>query len=108
MLRLLVACVFVVLQLPGFTQQPQQVKLQISTPQPRINETFEISLVIDDLRSNIFKSIAGKVRFASDMSLTSNDQFLMKVYAENTGNMELGPLEFTVNNVRYKTNKVSF
>ena len=69
---------FILLTIYGNTQNvdsilagPQAIELTISTPQPRLKETFQISIDINHLRANIFKSLAGKVQLSNDMNTTN-------------------------------------
>ena len=87
---------------------PQTIELTISTPQPRLNETFQISLEINHLRANIFKSLAGKVRLSADVSNPGNDALTMNVNALKKGKNEIGPLEFYLDKTKYTTNKISY
>lgn len=106
---------FVLLSAFGWTQnidsilaEPQTIELTISTPQPRLEETFQISLDINHLRANIFKSLAGKVQLSNDISTTDNGQLTMNVNAIKKGKNEIGPLEFFVDKTKYTTNKITF
>jgi hypothetical protein len=88
--------------------QPQVIELTISTPQPRLKETFQISIDIDHLRANIFKSLFGKVQAANDISSSDNGLLTMNVNALKKGKNEIGPLEFYLNKTRYTTNKIAY
>lgn len=106
---------FVLLSAAGWTQnidsifaEPQTIELTISTPQPRLKEIFQISIDINHLRANIFKSLAGKVQLATDISTTDNGNLIMNVNAIRKGKNEIGPLEFFLDKTKYTTNKVTF
>jgi hypothetical protein len=89
--------------------EPQVIELSISTPQPRLKETFQISIDINHLRGNIFKSLAGKLQI-SDHDLTGRDNGLltMNVTAIKKGKNEIGPLEFYLDKTKYTTNKIIY
>ncbi len=87
---------------------PQVIKLTISTPQPRLNETFQLSLDINHLRANIFRSLAGKVRLADEIGDSPNEELTMNVTPLAKGKNEIGPLEFYVNKTKYTTNKIVY
>lgn len=87
---------------------PQTIELTISTPQPRLKETFQISLNVNHLRANIFKSLAGKVQLANDITTTDNGELTMNVNAAKKGKNEIGPLEFYLDKTKYTTNKINF
>lgn len=88
--------------------EPQKIELTISTPQPRLKETFQIFLNINHLRANIFKSLAGKVQLSNDINTTDNDDLVMNVNALKKGKNEIGPLEFYLDKTKYTTNKLTF
>ena len=88
--------------------EPQTIELIISTPQPRLNETFQISLDINHLRANIFKSLIGKVQLSNDISTTNNGELILNVNAIKKGGNEIGPLEFYLDKTKYTTNKITF
>lgn len=88
--------------------EPQTIELTISTPQPRLKETFQISLDINHLRANIFKSLAGKVQLSNDISTSDDGDLVMNVNAVKKGKNEIGPLEFYLDKTKYTTNKIAF
>ena len=88
--------------------EPQFIELVVSTPQPRLNETFQIVLDIAHLRANIFRSLAGKVQISSDITNPDNTSMVLNVKALHKGKNELGPLTFTVDKTTYTTNKISY
>ena len=96
-------------QVDALLDAPQTIKLVVSTPQPRMGETFQITLDVRHLRANIFRSLAGKVRLAEQISGGSNDdQLVMNVTPVKKGKNEVGPLTFTLDKTKYTTNKISF
>lgn len=88
--------------------EPQTIELTISTPQPRLKETFQITLDINHLRANIFKSLAGKVQLSDDISTNDNRDLILNVQAIKKGINEIGPLVFFLDKTRYTTNKINF
>jgi hypothetical protein len=88
--------------------EPQIIELSISTPQPRLKETFQISIEVNHLRANIFKSIGGKIEVSNDGSSTDNEQLTINVNAIKKGKNEIGPLEFFLDKTKYTTNKVIY
>jgi hypothetical protein len=106
---------FILLSLFGWTQnidsmlaEPQVIELTISTPQPRLKETFQISLDINHLRANIFKSLARKVQLSNDIGTSDNGEMTMNVNAITKGKNEIGPLEFFLDKTKYTTNKLTY
>ena len=92
----------------SFFAQSQTVELTISTPQPRLKETFQISIDVNHLRANIFKSLVGKVQLSDDISITDNRELTMNVTALKKGKNEIGPLEFYLDKTKYTTNKIVY
>jgi len=88
--------------------QPQTPELTISTPQPRLNESFTLTLDINHIRANIFRSLAGKVRLANGVADSNNGDLVMNVLALKKGKTEIGPLEFNVNGTKYTTAKIAY
>jgi hypothetical protein len=106
---------FILLSLFCWTQnidsmlaEPQVIELTISTPQPRLKETFQISLDINHLRANIFKSLARKVQLSNDIGTSDNGEMTMNVNAITKGKNEIGPLEFFLDKTKYTTNKLTY
>ncbi len=88
-------------------QQTEVIALKISTPQPRLNESFEVSLDITSLQASIFQSLASKLEMVEDFTNNEGD-LKMTVYATKKGKQEIGPLEFYLNNTKYVTNKINY
>ena len=88
--------------------EPQVIELTISTPQPRLKETFQISIDVNHLRANIFKSLAGKVQLSNEIGTTDNGELTMNVSAITKGENLIGPLEFFLDKTKYTTNKITY
>jgi hypothetical protein len=95
--------------LDSFLAAPQTIELAISTPQPRLMETFQITLDVNHLRANIFRSLIGKVELA-DQGIVSTDygKLVMNVTALQKGKNQIGPLSFILNQTKYTTNAISY
>jgi hypothetical protein len=91
----------------SITRQPQIIELSISTPEPRLKEAFQISLDINAIRLNLFKSLEGKVEILSDNS-TEKKKLTINANAINKGRNEIGPLEFSIDKTIYTTNKLVY
>ena len=94
--------------LDSFLSIPQTIELKISTPQPRLGETFQITLDINHLRANIFKSLNGKVRLSDDITSSNTADLAMNVVALKKGKTEIGPIEFFLDKTKYTTNKITY
>lgn len=105
MKKLYLALFFLVISLYA---QTQTLNLSISNPQPRIGDEFEVTLDIKTLKSEIFKSIADKVKIVSEYIAGENSQMKIEVTALKKGINELGPLTLSLNGVSYTTNKISY
>jgi hypothetical protein len=106
---------FVSLTLCAFTQNidsilsvPQTLELNISTPQPRLKEKFQISLDINYVRAHIFKSAFGNIQLAGEIGNTEADLMTLNINALKKGKNEIGPLQFTLNGTQYSTNKIEY
>jgi hypothetical protein len=88
--------------------EPQTIELSMSTPEPRMKETFQISIDIQHLRGNIFRSLVDKVELANDISNADNGEMTINVTALKKGKNQIGPLIFTVNKTQYTTNKILY
>jgi hypothetical protein len=87
---------------------PQTIELSISTPQPRLNETFEITLDAMHIRANIFRSLMGKLEYAEEIGSSDDNKLTMKVKALSKGKSEIGPFEFYIDKTRYTSNTISY
>lgn len=88
---------------------PQTLELAISTPQPRMNQNFTLSLDINHIRANIFQSLIGKVEAPTGVHTVDYSDFLtLTVTPAKKGHEEIGPLVFTINNTKYTTTKISY
>lgn len=106
---------FILLSVVGWTQnidsmlaESQAIELTISTPQPRLKETFQVSIDINHLRANIFKSLAGKVQLSNGIAGSDNGELSVNINAITMGKNEIGPLEFFLDKTRYTTNKITY
>jgi len=111
---LLFSCFFLV-SVCGMTQnidtipgEPQTIELTMSTPQPRLNETFQISIDINHLRETIFMPLLRKAQLSADVNITGNNNLAINVNALKKGKNEIGPLAFFLNNTKYTTNKIVY
>ncbi|HYF29516.1 MAG TPA: hypothetical protein VD993_00205 [Chitinophagaceae bacterium] len=115
MKRTIIVLLFFLAAFRGWTQnidsllaEPQVIELTISSPQPRLNESFQIAIDMNHLRANIFKSLVGKVRLAENLQGREDGQLTMSVNALGKGKQTIGPLEFYLNKTKYTTNKVVY
>lgn len=97
------------LALDSFLKTSQTIELTISTPQPRMNQNFTLSLDINHIRANIFQSLAGKIQVAEGTHIVDNSDYMIaNVSPAKKGWEEIGPLVFTINNTKYTTNKIRY
>ena len=87
---------------------PQTIELSISTPQPRLNETFVVTLDAMHIRANIFKSLIGNFDFPEEIGSSDDNKLTMKVKALSKGKNEIGPFEFFIDKTRYTSNKITY
>jgi hypothetical protein len=83
----------------------QTLNLSISNPQPRLGQTFTISVNVDTINKMVFRFSTGNFKI-----LTAKNPFnrgvLLSVDAEavKTGRNEIGPLNLEFNGIKYTTN----
>jgi hypothetical protein len=95
--------------LDSFLKASQTIELTISTPQPRINQNFTLSLDINHIRANIFQSLAGKIAAPIGVHMVDNSDFMIaNVSPAKKGWEEIGPFVFTINKTTYTTNKIKY
>ena len=88
---------------------PKEVTLSLSTPQPRMGETFTVSLDLEELKNPLFSALSATVREVDPTAgMADNAKLSMPVTALQMGKQVIGPLEFTVNNIRYTTNRIHY
>jgi hypothetical protein len=87
---------------------PQTLELKISSPQPRLKEKIEVSLDINWVRAQIFKTEFGKFTAAEEIGNTDANLMVMKVNAVRKGKQSMGPLYFTMNGTKYTTTKIEY
>lgn len=107
LLLLGICCAAKAQNIDSFLAIPQSLKLEISNPQPRVGEAFDVYIDPEHIKANIFRSLLGKLHAADeDMSYYNNRDLNMHVKATRKGNMQIGPLDFYVNQTHYTTNKI--
>jgi hypothetical protein len=101
---------------------PNMLKLSISTPQPRLNETFYFQLGISNLKAEIFGPLAAEIKTQTEIVSVKNgittmrisshaqseQQFSVMKIADEIGQFEAGPLMFELNGTKYTTNKINY
>jgi hypothetical protein len=87
---------------------PQTLTLKIASPQPRLKEKVEISLDVNYVKAQIFKTEIGKFEVAEDIGNSNENLMMMKVAALIKGKQSMGPLSFIMNGTKYTTNKIEY
>jgi hypothetical protein len=87
----------------------QVLELDISLPQPRLGQSFNISFHSDTLSKQIFNLPPDKFKINSYIDLTNEATSLgVNLEALKVGQNQIGPLSFTFNGHTYKTNVLKF
>ena len=87
----------------------QTLELKISTPQPRLGETFNLNLAADTITSNLFGFLSKDFKVSSYFGISSEVSTLgANLQAKKLGHNEIGPLTLKINNKIYTTNKITF
>lgn len=87
----------------------QTLNLSISNPQPRIGQSFTVTVNIDTLNETLFHFLSPqfKVSLSKDQCSTT-PEMSVDLEAKKIGKNEIGPLTIEFNGIKYKTNKISF
>lgn len=97
------------IEIDSFLAMPQTLELEMSTVQPRLHETFTITLDASYIRADIFKSAMDNLKVVENAgSIYSDNKMVFHVTALQKGKNEIGPLSFTLNGTNYTTNKLEF
>ena len=115
MKKILFSTFFGLSSLLGLTQNidsppaaSKTLELKISNPQPRVNQSFEITLDVEFIRADIFRPALGKMLYADSMGSYNTDLMKLTVVPTEKGKNEIGPLQFTINGNVYSTNKIEY
>jgi hypothetical protein len=96
---------FLAICLFHFIGLSQHLPLKISTPQPRINEPFDISIDISELKKEIFKSLDSTL--LPDSSDTYNTIYY-RVTPLKLGKSKIASFQFEINNKQYIANEIDY
>src|ERR1700722_9641263 len=89
----------------------QVLYLQISNPQPRVGQTFTVSVDADTLAAILFNPISNQFKvLLSDGSdaRTETPKLAIPMTALKKGKNIIGPLSFEFNGTKYTTSKLEF
>ena len=93
----------------SITCYSQVLELNLSLPQPRMGQSFNISFLSDTLSKQIFNLPNDKFKFNSYIDLTNESTSIgVNLQALKVGPNQIGPLTFTFNGHHYKTNTLKF
>lgn len=86
-------------------EESQEVKpvVELSHPQPRLNEFFKVSLAFD--ASEMIKGLDGEV-IKIAQSRSEKAELSIEVHAAKIGKQKIGPFEFTINGKKYVSNSI--
>jgi len=87
----------------------QTLNLSISNPQPRLGQSFIVTVNIDTLNQTLFHFLSSQFKVSLTKDQCSNTpEMSVALEAKKIGKDEIGPLTIEFNGIKYKTNKVSF
>jgi hypothetical protein len=87
----------------------QVLTLELSTPQPRLGDSFTISFNIDTVASNIFSGLLGEFAISPIKNASNEGSKLgVTLTASKLGKTEIGPFSLKINNETYTTDKLDF
>ncbi len=87
----------------------QILELSTSNPQPRLGQSFTVSVNIDTLNQTLFHFLSNNFKISLAKN-SSNETPEMSVSLEATkkGRNEIGPLSLEFNGKKFSTNKIAF
>ena len=86
----------------------QPLKLSISSPQPRLTQSFNITIDITPIKKEIFKQIGDGLNLIKEEWFDSDPSITYSVIPKKLGRTEIAPLQFVFNGKTYTTEKKSF
>jgi len=87
----------------------QTLELDLSLPQPRLGQSFYLTVSSDTLSKQIFNFAPDKFKVNSYLALSGEQtSFSVQLQALKIGQNEIGPLTFNFNGHTYKTNVIKF
>jgi len=87
----------------------QNLTLDISTPQPRLGETFTLTVEVDTIATNVFSFLSSRFIVSGYRSTSNSGSALgTTLQATKIGHNEIGPLTLTINGKKYIANKIAF
>jgi len=87
----------------------QTLKLNMSTPQPRLGQSFTISVSADTLADILFRPIAGNFKISPGKDASNQaSSFVITADAKTIGKQHNGPLKLEFNGIKFTTDKIEF
>jgi hypothetical protein len=87
----------------------QQLHISLSTPQPRLGESFRISIDIDTLNKTFFSFLKNKFTLSPVRNeCQENPNIGVEATATKLGRNEIGPLTLELNGKKFTTDKIIF
>lgn len=87
----------------------QILELSTSNPQPRLGQSFTVSVNIDTLNQTLFHFLSKnfKISLAKNSS-SETPEMSISLEATKKGRNEIGPLSLEFNGLKFSTNKIAF
>jgi hypothetical protein len=88
----------------------QTLELKISNPQPRLGQSFTISVDIDTVSSTVFSSLSNKFKLSTGKNAGGDalSAIATEAVVTKTGRNKIGPFSIDINGKKYSTNAVEF
>ncbi len=105
-MKKLITLSFIAISTVAYGQQI--VDLSISNPQPRIGEEVSLSIDMEFIANDMFFQLPDGVKGVGSSSIYGKPStlFSQKVVFKNTGEMYVGPFNFTYNGKKYVTDSI--
>ena len=81
----------------------QTLNISIDNPEPRINQSINIRIDLSQIDSIISQSISDSL---FELSEYDRPYINKRITPKNTGYLKLGPFEFSLNGISYKSNSI--
>jgi hypothetical protein len=87
----------------------QTLELKISNPQPRLGQSFSLSVDIDTVCATFFSFLSDKFKLSTAKNASNETpEMAIEAVATKLGRNKIGPLSLAINGRKYITNAVEF
>jgi hypothetical protein len=81
----------------------------MSSPQPRLGQSFTISVSVDTLADILFRPVSGNFKISPGKDASNQaSSFVITAEAKAIGKQHIGPLKLEFNGIKFTTDKMEF